>query len=56
MPYKEDPNYVIYEYACHEGNYMMTDALTGARELEKEGANTKVDNNNFVRKVDAPKK
>jgi len=57
MPYKEDPSYTIYEYACHEGNYMMTDALTGARELEKEGTNTKVDNNNFVRKVDeAPKK
>ena len=53
MPYKEDPNYTIYEYACHEGNYMMTDALTGARELEKEGVNTKVDNNNFVRKVDS---
>jgi hypothetical protein len=56
MPYKEDPSYTIYEYACHEGNYMMIDALTGARTLEKEGANTKVDNNNFVRKVDAPKK
>ena len=56
MPYKEDPNYTIYEYACHEGNYMMVDALTGARALEKEGANTKVDNDNFVRKVDAPKK
>jgi hypothetical protein len=57
MPYKEDPNYVVYEYACHEGNYMMIDALTGARALEKEGANVKVDNNNFVRKVgDAPKK
>ena len=56
MPYKEDPSYTIYEYACHEGNYMMTDALTGARELEKEGTNTKVDNDNFVRKVDAPKK
>jgi len=56
MPYKEDPSYTIYEYACHEGNYMMIDALTGARELEKEGVNVKVDNNNFVRKVDAPKK
>ncbi len=52
MPYKEDPSYTIYEYACHEGNYMMIDALTGARELEKEGAATKVDNNNFIRKVE----
>jgi hypothetical protein len=35
---------------------MMIDALTGARALEKEGAQVKVDNDNFVRKVDAPKK
>jgi len=51
MPYKEDPNYTIYEYACHEGNYMMIDSLTGARALEKEGVQVKVDNDNFVRKV-----
>src|SRR5271166_5067274 len=25
----------IYEYACHEGNYAMTDILGGAREMEK---------------------
>ena len=25
----------IYEYACHEGNYAMTDMLAGAREDEK---------------------
>ena len=56
MPYKQDPSYTIYEYACHEGNYMMIDALTGARALEKEGVQVKVDNNNFVRPVDAPKK
>jgi hypothetical protein len=56
MPYKEDPNYTIYEYACHEGNYMMIDALTGARTLEKEGVQVKVDNNNFVRPVGAPPK
>jgi len=51
MPYKEDKNYTIYEYACHEGNYMMIDSLTGARALEKEGVQVKVDNNNFVRKA-----
>jgi len=51
MPYKEDPSYTIYEYACHEGNYMMIDSLTGARALEKEGVQVKVDNNNFVRKA-----
>jgi len=43
MPYKLDPSYIVYEYACHEGNYMMTDALEAARQLEKEGKNTRVD-------------
>jgi hypothetical protein len=42
MPYKRDPSYKIYEYACHEGNYMMLDALSGARDLEKKGETTKV--------------
>ncbi len=42
-PFKLEPNYKVYEYACHEGNYMMLDALTGARALEKEGKDTKVD-------------
>ena len=49
MPYKLDPHYVLYEYACHEGNYMMIDALTGARDKEKQGQETKVSNDNFVR-------
>jgi hypothetical protein len=43
MPYKLDPTYKIYEYACHEGNYMMLDSLSGARELEKKGQTTRVD-------------
>jgi hypothetical protein len=43
MPYKQDPKYKLYEYACHEGNYMMLDALSGARDLEKKGLSTKVD-------------
>ena len=42
MPFKLDPSYKIYEYACHEGNYMMLDALSGARDLEKKGESTKV--------------
>jgi hypothetical protein len=25
----------VYEYACHEGNYAMTDILAGARAAEK---------------------
>jgi hypothetical protein len=28
----------IYEYACHEGNYAMTDILKGARQREREQA------------------
>jgi hypothetical protein len=43
MPYKSDPSYTIYEYACHEGNYMMLDSLEAARQLEKEGKATRVD-------------
>jgi hypothetical protein len=43
MPYKLDPGYAIYEYACHEGNYMMLDSLEAARQLEKQGKDTKVD-------------
>lgn len=46
MPYHLDNSYVVYEYACHEGNYMMLDALTGARDLEKQGKSTKVDRSN----------
>jgi len=29
------PDYRIYEYACHEGNYAMTGILGGARAQEK---------------------
>jgi hypothetical protein len=31
----------IYEYACHEGNYSLTDILKGARVREKEAAAAK---------------
>ena len=34
----------IYEYACHEGNYAMTDILRGARHREKEQASAKAAN------------
>jgi len=55
MPYKLDPHYVVYEYACHEGNYMMLNALKGAREREKAGLGTKVDSDNFTRQLPAGK-
>ena len=32
LEYTPDP---IYEYACHEGNYSMTNILSGAREQER---------------------
>lgn len=51
MPYKLDPHYVVYEYACHEGNYMMLNALKGARGREALGLDTKVDTDNHVRPV-----
>jgi len=41
-PFKRDPEYHLYEYACHEGNYMMLDSLTAARQLEAQGLDTKV--------------
>ena len=40
--FKLDAEYKVYEYACHEGNYMMLGALTAARQLEKEGKDTRV--------------
>jgi hypothetical protein len=35
FPLKRDNNYQIFEYACHEGNYYMYNALSGARSEEK---------------------
>jgi hypothetical protein len=35
MPLSRDPEYTIYEYACHEGNYAMEDILNAGRALEK---------------------
>jgi hypothetical protein len=38
FPLKRDAEYRLYEYACHEGNYYMYNALTGARAEERKGA------------------
>jgi hypothetical protein len=35
FPLRREPNYVLYEYACHEGNYYMYNALTGARKQDQ---------------------
>jgi hypothetical protein len=38
LPLSNLPDYVIYEYACHEGNYAIEHGLAGARNLEKAAA------------------
>ena len=38
MPLTAEPDYVIYEYACHEGNYAIPNILGGARKLEADAA------------------
>jgi hypothetical protein len=40
MPLTKDANYLIYEYACHEGNYAMEDILRGGRANEKSAEST----------------
>jgi hypothetical protein len=32
---KDDEQYELVEYACHEGNYGMTNILSGARSVER---------------------
>jgi hypothetical protein len=36
MPLNLDPEYRIYEYACHEGNYAIPNELSGGRAHDKE--------------------
>ncbi|PDH33358.1 MAG: hypothetical protein CNF02_09225 [OM182 bacterium MED-G28] len=38
MPLNHDPDYVIYEYACHEGNQAIRNILSAGREREKREA------------------
>jgi len=35
FPLKRDPGYELFEYACHEGNMFMSNALSGARMEER---------------------
>jgi len=35
LPMTNLPDYVIFEYACHEGNYSIRNVLSGARAQEK---------------------
>ena len=34
MPLTEEPDYQLFEYACHEGNYAVPNALGGQRVLD----------------------
>jgi hypothetical protein len=36
FPITQEPGYEIFEYACHEGNYAMSNILSGARAEEGE--------------------
>jgi hypothetical protein len=37
VPFKRQPG-LVYEYACHEGNYAMSNVLSGARAEEREAS------------------
>jgi hypothetical protein len=41
FPLSHEPGYQIFEYACHEGNYSMTNILSEARAAEKAGSAAK---------------
>ena len=38
FPWPRSDKYVLYEYACHEGNDSMTNMLSGARAQERTAA------------------
>jgi len=38
FPLTQEPGYRNFEYACHEGNYAMTDSLSAARARERQAA------------------
>src|SRR5712691_4252822 len=37
FPWRRDPTYGFYEYACHEGNYALHNILSGARADDRAG-------------------
>jgi hypothetical protein len=41
FPITHEPGYSIFEYACHEGNYAMSNSLSAARAEEKALADRK---------------
>jgi hypothetical protein len=41
MPMTQDDQQIIYEYACHEGNYGLANLLSAGRKDEKSGQTEK---------------
>ena len=39
MPLTQDPEYVMYEYACHEGNYAIENILSAGRADRQQASN-----------------
>jgi hypothetical protein len=37
FPFQRDPDYQMFEYACHEGNHAVPNMLSGARVQERQG-------------------
>jgi hypothetical protein len=37
LPLNRDPQYAIYEYACHEGNFSIANELSGGRAQDSKG-------------------
>ncbi len=40
MPLTAEPNYEMFEYACHEGNYAVPNALSGQRAIDARDSST----------------
>ena len=40
MPLTAEPSYEMFEYACHEGNYAVPNALSGQRAIDARGGAT----------------
>ena len=38
MPLTAEPDYQMFEYACHEGNYAVPNTLSGQRYLDRVAA------------------
>ena len=41
VPFRREPDYVIYEYACHEGNHAIEGVMGGQRAVERRAAHTR---------------